>query len=132
MSYSESDYKIVILITSDLTNVPQIQEKLEKPLYLKLHECGHNMISDVCVSLVSDLQEEGKHAINAPLLPASTDLLPEDMLLGNILLPPHQFTSIYCLTSGRDSKTHQMYYVPSNVDFLFFLLMPHTLCFHYL
>ncbi|KAI5100190.1 beta-parvin isoform X2, partial [Silurus meridionalis] len=30
---------------------------------------------------VSDLQEEGKYAINAPLLPASTDLLPEDMLL---------------------------------------------------
>ncbi|KAK2834565.1 hypothetical protein Q7C36_015266 [Tachysurus vachellii] len=30
---------------------------------------------------VSDLQEEGKFAINAPLLPTSTDLLPEDMLL---------------------------------------------------
>ncbi|XP_026775504.1 beta-parvin isoform X2 [Pangasianodon hypophthalmus] len=30
---------------------------------------------------MSDLQEEGKYAINAPLLPASTDLLPEDMLL---------------------------------------------------
>ncbi|XP_017340341.1 beta-parvin isoform X1 [Ictalurus punctatus] len=30
---------------------------------------------------VSDLQEEGKYAINAPLLPSSTDLLPEDMLL---------------------------------------------------
>ncbi|XP_053541870.1 beta-parvin isoform X3 [Ictalurus punctatus] len=30
---------------------------------------------------MSDLQEEGKYAINAPLLPSSTDLLPEDMLL---------------------------------------------------
>ncbi|KAM9495671.1 beta-parvin isoform 3-T3 [Clarias gariepinus] len=30
---------------------------------------------------MSDLQEEGKYAINAPLLPASSDLLPEDMLL---------------------------------------------------
>ncbi|XP_060742133.1 beta-parvin isoform X2 [Tachysurus vachellii] len=30
---------------------------------------------------MSDLQEEGKFAINAPLLPTSTDLLPEDMLL---------------------------------------------------
>ncbi|GAA6095580.1 beta-parvin isoform X2 [Tachysurus ichikawai] len=30
---------------------------------------------------VSDLQEEGKFAINAPLLPTSADLLPEDMLL---------------------------------------------------
>ncbi|KAF4081074.1 hypothetical protein AMELA_G00157280 [Ameiurus melas] len=30
---------------------------------------------------VSDLHEEGKYAINAPLLPSSTDLLPEDMLL---------------------------------------------------
>ncbi|KAL6474599.1 hypothetical protein MHYP_G00181600 [Metynnis hypsauchen] len=30
---------------------------------------------------VSDLHEEGKNAINAPLLPSSADLLPEDMLL---------------------------------------------------
>ncbi|KAK3558291.1 hypothetical protein QTP86_014680 [Hemibagrus guttatus] len=30
---------------------------------------------------MSDLQEEGKYAINAPLLPTSTDLLPEDTLL---------------------------------------------------
>ncbi|XP_036376028.1 beta-parvin isoform X2 [Megalops cyprinoides] len=30
---------------------------------------------------VSDLQEEGKNAINAPLQPSSTDLLPEDTLL---------------------------------------------------
>ncbi|KAI5615372.1 beta-parvin, partial [Silurus asotus] len=41
---------------------------------------GTNILSDI-LSLVSDLQEEGKYAINAPLLPASTDLLPEDMLL---------------------------------------------------
>uniref|UniRef100_A0A3B1K5B3 Parvin, beta n=1 Tax=Astyanax mexicanus TaxID=7994 RepID=A0A3B1K5B3_ASTMX len=30
---------------------------------------------------VSDLHEEGKNAINAPLLPSGADLLPEDMLL---------------------------------------------------
>ncbi|XP_035378201.1 beta-parvin isoform X1 [Electrophorus electricus] len=30
---------------------------------------------------VSDLQEEGKNAINAPLLPSSADLLPEELLL---------------------------------------------------
>ncbi|TSK13486.1 Gamma-parvin [Bagarius yarrelli] len=41
---------------------------------------------------VSDLQEEGKYAINAPLLPSSTDLLPEDMLLVNELLRPHGWT----------------------------------------
>lgn len=119
---------IVLLITSerkDLTHVPQIKWMLEKSTFLKFLKCGPNIVSDVCVSLVSDLQEEGKYAINAPLLPASADLLPEDMLLGNILLPSHQFNSIYSLTSRSDLKTHQRYHV----DFLFFLLMLHALCF---
>lgn len=38
------------------------------------------------VSLVSDLHEEGKNAINAPLLHVDPELLPEDTLLGNVLL----------------------------------------------
>lgn len=38
------------------------------------------------VFIVGDLQEEGKKAINAPLLHADPDLLPEDTLLGNIWL----------------------------------------------
>lgn len=80
-----------------------------------LLKCGSNIVLDVCVSLVSDLQEEGKHAINAPLLPASADLLPEDLLLGNILLPPHQFNRIYRLTTGRDLPHH----VDSSLLFFF-------------
>ncbi|KAI4897467.1 hypothetical protein NFI96_013344 [Prochilodus magdalenae] len=40
-----------------------------------------NLLSAVSVSSVSDLHEEGKNAINAPLLPSSAELLPEDMLL---------------------------------------------------
>uniref|UniRef100_A0AAR2KNL1 Calponin-homology (CH) domain-containing protein n=1 Tax=Pygocentrus nattereri TaxID=42514 RepID=A0AAR2KNL1_PYGNA len=43
---------------------------------------------------VSDLHEEGKNAINAPLLPSSAELLPEDLLLGNTLLLPHQSHTI--------------------------------------
>lgn len=78
---------------------------LEKSPFLTLLKCGFNIVSDVCVSAVNDLQEEGKYAINAPLLPASTDLLPEDTLLGNILLLPHPFNSIYYLTTGRDLNT---------------------------
>ncbi|KPP64980.1 beta-parvin-like [Scleropages formosus] len=35
---------------------------------------------------MSDLQEEGKHAINAPLIPSSAELHPEDTLLGNTSL----------------------------------------------
>ena len=31
---------------------------------------------------MSDLQEEGKNAINSPMSPASVDLHPEDTLLG--------------------------------------------------
>lgn len=31
---------------------------------------------------VSDLHEEGKNAINAPLLPTGADVHPEDTLLG--------------------------------------------------
>lgn len=31
---------------------------------------------------VSDLHEEGKNAINAPLLPSGADIHPEDTLLG--------------------------------------------------
>lgn len=34
------------------------------------------------VLLVSDLHEEGKNAINAPLLPTGADIHPEDTLLG--------------------------------------------------
>lgn len=96
---------------------------LEKSLFFTLLECGSKIVSDVCVSLVSDLQEEGKYAINAPLLPSSTDLLPEDMLLGNTLLPRHQFNLIYSFTTRRESL------------FLFYfllLLILNTLCFQYL
>lgn len=37
---------------------------------------------------VSDLQEEGKNAINAPMSPALVDLHPEDTLLGTAGSPP--------------------------------------------
>jgi len=33
---------------------------------------------------VSDLQEEGRHAINSPMSPASADVHPEDTLLGTV------------------------------------------------
>lgn len=33
---------------------------------------------------VSDLQEEGKNAINSPLSPAAVDLHPEETLLGTV------------------------------------------------
>lgn len=36
----------------------------------------------IVVSLVSDLHEEGKNAINAPMLPTGVDIHPEDTLLG--------------------------------------------------
>lgn len=36
----------------------------------------------VVVLLVSDLHEEGKNAINSPMLPTGTDIHPEDTLLG--------------------------------------------------
>lgn len=35
-------------------------------------------------STVSDLQEEGKNAINSPLSPAAVDLHPEETLLGTV------------------------------------------------
>uniref|UniRef100_A0A8B9LA02 Parvin, beta n=1 Tax=Astyanax mexicanus TaxID=7994 RepID=A0A8B9LA02_ASTMX len=38
-------------------------------------------IMAIKMSYMSDLHEEGKNAINAPLLPSGVDLLPEDMLL---------------------------------------------------
>lgn len=41
------------------------------------------VMSDCMIVLqVSDLQEEGKNAINAPLLPSGADVHPEDTLLG--------------------------------------------------
>lgn len=33
---------------------------------------------------VSDLQEEGKNAINAPMSPSTVDIHPEDTLLGKV------------------------------------------------
>lgn len=36
---------------------------------------------------VSDLQEEGKNAINSPMSPALADLHPEDTLLGTVGSP---------------------------------------------
>lgn len=35
---------------------------------------------------VSDLQEEGKNAINAPMNPSSVDIHPEDTLLGKVFM----------------------------------------------
>lgn len=37
-------------------------------------------------SAVSDLQEEGKNAINAPMNPSAVDIHPEDTLLGKVLV----------------------------------------------
>uniref|UniRef100_A0A8C6SZE7 Parvin, beta n=1 Tax=Neogobius melanostomus TaxID=47308 RepID=A0A8C6SZE7_9GOBI len=37
---------------------------------------------------VSDLHEEGKNAINAPMLPSGTEIHPEDTLLGRNSIPP--------------------------------------------
>lgn len=44
------------------------------------------LYSSSFVFIVSDLQEEGKNAIHAPLLHTGPELLPEDTLLGNIWL----------------------------------------------
>lgn len=53
---------------------------------LSLILCFFSFSLCVCVvSLVSDLQEEGKNAINAPMLPSGTDIHPEDTLMGMIL-----------------------------------------------
>lgn len=35
---------------------------------------------------VSDLQEEGKNAINAPMNPSTVDIHPEDTLLGKVFV----------------------------------------------
>jgi len=35
---------------------------------------------------VSDLQEEGKNAINAPMNPSTVDIHPEDTLLGKVFM----------------------------------------------
>lgn len=37
-------------------------------------------------SSVSDLQEEGKNAINAPLNPSTVDMHPEDTFLGTVFM----------------------------------------------
>uniref|UniRef100_A0A4W4E5J9 Calponin-homology (CH) domain-containing protein n=1 Tax=Electrophorus electricus TaxID=8005 RepID=A0A4W4E5J9_ELEEL len=52
-----------------------------------LGKLGGTLVRKKKAKEVSDLQEEGKNAINAPLLPSSADLLPEELLLGNRLLP---------------------------------------------
>lgn len=35
---------------------------------------------------MSDLQEEGKNAINAPMNPSTVDIHPEDTLLGKVFM----------------------------------------------
>uniref|UniRef100_A0A4W4E7W4 Calponin-homology (CH) domain-containing protein n=1 Tax=Electrophorus electricus TaxID=8005 RepID=A0A4W4E7W4_ELEEL len=46
-----------------------------------LGKLGGTLVRKKKAKEVSDLQEEGKNAINAPLLPSSADLLPEELLL---------------------------------------------------
>lgn len=41
-------------------------------------------LSAFSLSPVSDLQEEGKNAINAPMNPSAMDIHPEDTLLGKV------------------------------------------------
>lgn len=59
-------------------------------------------------SAVSDLQEEGKNAINAPMNPSAVDIHPEDTLLGKVfkiqtsikqlLIKVATVTHIHCFT----------------------------------
>lgn len=42
---------------------------------------------------MSDLQEEGKNAINAPMNPSAVDIHPEDTLLGKVLVLQRFFTA---------------------------------------
>lgn len=68
-------YKIPALITSLL------------PLHIcKL--CIYFSLSIFPFSSVSDLQEEGKNAINAPMNPSAVDIHPEDTLLGTVCYRP--------------------------------------------
>lgn len=70
-------------------DLPDIFSYYEYPLQLlsicKL--CIYYSLS-FCFSLypVSDLQEEGKNAINAPMNPSTVDIHPEDTLLGKVFM----------------------------------------------
>lgn len=67
-------------------DLPDVFSYYEYPLQT-LHICKlciYYNLSVFSLSSVSDLQEEGKNAINAPMNPSAVDIHPEDTLLGKV------------------------------------------------
>lgn len=72
----------------------------------------------VIVLLVSDLHEEGKNAINAPLLPTGAEIHPEDTLLGiythlhTVMWKHLNYSSNF---QKQTKKTRRIYFLKSDI-----------------